>query len=230
MEKMACTLPAHEYSERMTWIANLNRQCLQSVDRTSRTLTLRYTSQSLPQVQELVKRETACCGFLDFTVDAAPTSVTLLIVSPADAEAAAQPLFDQFSARIPTGDGCACSTRPPSNPTSPDRAARVAVKTSAVAALACGVCCVVPFVFPAVALTTFGAGVAAVAGVYWWAMRLAILAIVAGWLWLLIDALRRGQRPGRATFLAMASASLFVLLAFSWSRVEPHVIAWLKQS
>ncbi len=224
-----CTLPSHEYSGRMLPIAELNRDALEQVERMLRELRLYYRKDAEARVREFVRTESACCGFLTFEVAVREAQVVATIVAPADAEAAAQPLFDQFAAKEATGAGCACSGAAAPPKVIGGGAAQVAVKTSAAAAIACGVCCLVPFVFPAVALTTTGAGIAALAGVYWWAIRLAFLALAAGWLWLLVDSVRRGRRPGRATVVAMASATAFTFLAYSWSFAERHVIAWIKQ-
>jgi hypothetical protein len=67
-----------------------------------------------------------------------------------------------------------------------------------VAALACGVCCVLPFALPAVALASAGGALAAFARVYWWALG------------------------------AMAVATLLLGAAASWSYLEPFVKRALK--
>lgn len=225
-----CTLPSDEYSDRMVWIAQLNRDALRKVDRWSRKLRLHYSVEAESRVRELVRKESACCGFLLFQVDREAEHVTATLEAPEEAAAAAQSLFDQFSATEPSGAGCGCSVH--ATPVVPGgaRAAKLAVKTSAIAAIACGVCCVVPFVVPAIALTTTGAAITAAASTCWPAMRLAFVAVAAGWLWLLASSFRRGRRPGRATVVAMAIATACTIVAFGWSFMEPRVIAWIKDA
>ena len=55
----------------------------------------------------------------------------------------------------------------------PERAARGAALTVAAGAVACGVCCVLPFALPAVALASSGGIIAWLAGFQFWATVLA---------------------------------------------------------
>ena len=226
----SCTLPSHDFSERMLWIANLNRDALRSVERNDRSLRLVYAPEARDRVLMLAKKESACCGFLTFKTIVGRSEVILDITAPANAATAAQPLFEQFASKIPTGDGCGCNPGVAEAAPAPGGSARLAVKTSAVAAIACGVCCLVPFIFPAFALTTAGAGVAAAAGTNWWAIRLSFFMITAGWVWLIVDAIRRGRRPGLSSVIAMTTATGFALLAYSWSFLEPHIVGWFNRS
>ena len=226
----SCTLPRHDFSERMLWIANLNRDALRSIERKDRSLRLVYAPEAMDRVLLLAEKESACCGFLTFKPTVGPSEVILDITAPAVAAKAAQPLFEQFASKVATGHGCGCNPMVEKAAPASGGPARLAVKTSAVAAVACGVCCLVPFIFPAFALTTAGAGVAAAAGTYWWAIRLSFLLITAGWVWLIVDAVRRGRRPGRSSVIAMTTATGFAVLAYSWSFLEPHIVGWLKQS
>ncbi len=228
---VACTLSTEGFSERMIWIAALNRDALESHARDDRRLTLRYARSAESRVRELVRRERECCGFLTFDVRVLATQVEVTIDAPVSAEGSAQALFTQFTARTPSGDGCACATvaEMENAHSQHGQAARVAATSSAAAAIACGVCCVVPFVFPAVAMTTVGAGIAAFAGMYWWAMRAAFGAVIVGWLWLAWAGFRDRRRPGRSTWRSMSGATLVVLLAYGWSVLEPHVITVLKR-
>jgi hypothetical protein len=100
--------------------------------------------------------------------------------------------------------------------------------TTAGVAVACGVCCVLPFAFPAVALTAFGSVLATFAGVYWWALSVAVGVVGAGWLWVGLQSLRTGRRAASSTLRAMALATLFLGAAVSWLFAESHIIAMLK--
>jgi len=94
-------------------------------------------------------------------------------------------------------------------------------------ALACGVCCVLPFALPAAALAMTG-------GVLAWFAQIqaeaafAALAIVAGaWLWIGLRSLRTQRRPARSTLAAMTLATLMLAAALLWPRIEPAVFATL---
>jgi hypothetical protein len=84
---------------------------------------------------------------------------------------------------------------------------------------------VLPFAFPAVALTAVGGVVATFATVYWWALGLAVLAAAAGWSSLAWQSIRTRRRPARATMRAMVIATVLLGAALSWSLVEPYAIA-----
>jgi hypothetical protein len=56
---------------------------------------------------------------------------------------------------------------------SPERAASAAAATVAVGAVACGVCCVLPFALPAVVVASSGGVLAAVAQAFWGLLYLA---------------------------------------------------------
>ena len=110
----------------------------------------------------------------------------------------------------------------------PGRASRAGAITTAGIAVACGVCCLLPFALPAVALTTFGGVVATVARGYRWAVFVAVGAVVAGWAWVLWQSVRRRRAPARSTLRAMALATLLLLLALGWPPVERSIIAFLQ--
>jgi membrane protein implicated in regulation of membrane protease activity len=78
---------------------------------------------------------------------------------------------------------------------SPANAAGVIAVTAATGAVACGVCCVLPFALPAVALAGVGSIVALLAGALFWATALAVVAVAGAWLWVAWQSLR--SRPGR---------------------------------
>ena len=230
-EPIACTLPSGEFSERMVWIADLNRASLLQHHHQDLRLELVYARDATAQVHDLVRREQQCCAFLTFTIREDADGVRLLIEAPESARAAATELFEQFRAKEPTGAGCACATRASSvTPMGTvSRFRNVAVKSSAAAALACGVCCVLPFALPAVAVTAFGSVFAAFAGVYWWALGIAVATVAIGWLWVVWQGARTRKKPAKTTLLAMSIATVVLGGAASWSLAEPHIIALLTR-
>jgi len=110
----------------------------------------------------------------------------------------------------------------------PERAASAAAATVAIGAVACGVCCVLPFALPAVVLAASGGVLAFFAKAFWGALYLATGMVCAAWLWVILDIRRTGRRPARATFRMLALATTALVAAAFWPTMEPHVIAMLK--
>jgi hypothetical protein len=108
--------------------------------------------------------------------------------------------------------------------TEPERAASVAALTTATGAVVCGVCCVLPFAFPAVAVAGTGSVLAWFAEAHWWATGLAVVIVGGAWIAVAIQAGHARARPSRATLYMMALATAALLLAVLWPRIEPHVI------
>ncbi|MDE1915928.1 MAG: hypothetical protein KGJ57_07685 [Sphingomonadales bacterium] len=103
----------------------------------------------------------------------------------------------------------------------------VAVATS-VTALACGVCCVLPFAIPAAMLGSFGAIIAWFAGVYGWLTPVAIAAVAAGWMWLAVQSRRSRKRPARTTLVVMVFATVMSALAYLWPLFEETIEGFLR--
>jgi hypothetical protein len=112
---------------------------------------------------------------------------------------------------------------------SPERAASAAAATVAVGAVACGVCCVLPFALPAVVLASSGGVLAVFAQAFWGALYLAAVMVGGAWLWVLADTRRTGRRPHRSTLTMMAVATAALGAAALWPTIEPHLIATLKE-
>jgi hypothetical protein len=112
---------------------------------------------------------------------------------------------------------------------SPERAASAAAATVAVGAVACGVCCVLPFALPAVVLASSGGVLAVFAQAFWGALYLATVMVGGAWLWVLADTRRTGRRPHRSTLTMMAVATAALGAAALWPTIEPHLIATLKE-
>lgn len=97
----------------------------------------------------------------------------------------------------------------------------------ATGALACAACCVLPFALPAVALAGTGGLVAWLVQAQGWMMWIASMAVAAGWMWIGLQSLRHRARPASSTIGVMAAATLMLILAATWPRIEPVVMAWL---
>lgn len=115
---------------------------------------------------------------------------------------------------------------PPSN-TSPEVKNRVAGATAVIAAtgaLACGVCCVLPFALPAAIVALTGGAMA------WWGGMMplirvvAAVAVTAGWLWVAAQSLRTKRRPAVSTLVAMIVATLTLAGAFAWPHFEGPIM------
>ena len=112
---------------------------------------------------------------------------------------------------------------------SPEGAASAAAATMAVGAVACGVCCVLPFALPAVVLASTGGVLAIFAQAFWGALYLAAVMVGGAWLWVIADSRRTGRRPARATVTMMSLATAALAVAAMWPTVEPYVIDTLKE-
>jgi hypothetical protein len=102
-----------------------------------------------------------------------------------------------------------------------------AAAVTATGALACAVCCVLPFALPAVALASAGGIIAWFAQAQSWLTDLALVAVAAAWLWVGWQSLRSKTRPAKSTLFAMGGATIFLVLAISWPILEPSVVRLL---
>jgi hypothetical protein len=100
----------------------------------------------------------------------------------------------------------------------PARAASVAAVTTAVGAVACGVCCVLPFALPAVAAAGTGSMVPWFARAYGAATTLASVMVAGAWIAVGLQSRRARMKPSRPKLCAMTLAN--------WSiGVGPHLAA-----
>jgi hypothetical protein len=192
---IACSLETGDFRECVGWIASINERFLRGHGQASTSLLLRYDREALPYIVEMVRRERTCCAFLDFELTETSDHVELAIRIPEHAQGSANALFapllenapsDAAIPRCASADCGGCE-----NPVASERSSTAASSGGmprlssaiAVGALACGVCCALPFMLPAVALGSaggllawFGSAKVAVTGV-------AILMVIAVWLW-----------------------------------------------
>ena len=96
-QPIACTLLGEARQDRRAWIATLVRDALRGSERDDLTLRLRFAPEAVQRVQDMVRMEQACCGFLTFETDERPQEIWLTIRAPEAAREAADALFAQFT-------------------------------------------------------------------------------------------------------------------------------------
>lgn len=79
-----CTLGPEELHRRLAWIAELNRAGLFSHRRSGNGLELTYDASVTHRVREFVRRERACCGFLEFRVRDEADTIVLTVEGPGE--------------------------------------------------------------------------------------------------------------------------------------------------
>jgi hypothetical protein len=97
---IACTLSGEAQQDRRAWIAALLRDALRGSERDDLTLRLRFAPEAIQRIQDMVRKEQACCSFLTFEMDERPQELWLIIRAPEAARAAADALFAQFTASV----------------------------------------------------------------------------------------------------------------------------------
>lgn len=112
--------------------------------------------------------------------------------------------------------------------TTPERAARGAALTAAVGAGACGLCCVLPFALPAVALASAGGILAWLGGAQFWVTVLAGVIVATAWVWIAWRSARTKAKPASGTLFIMTIATGVLLLGVLWPHLEPLIIQALK--
>lgn len=226
---IACALGGGEFAGRVAWISALNQAALRSHSREHHSLLIEYAPSASAKVRVLVDQERECCAFLNFRVEETSTAVHLRIDAPANVEDA-DSLFVPFLAGVHLPEESAATSESGLTYGSGKRSRTpgVASGTAAVAALACGVCCVLPFALPAAALASFGGMVATLALVFWWALGVAVIAVVAAWSWVIWQSVQTGRRPAVATLRAMIAATALLGVAAGWPYLEPAVRRALK--
>ncbi|MGH6753499.1 MAG: hypothetical protein ACREDP_15145 [Bradyrhizobium sp.] len=109
-----------------------------------------------------------------------------------------------------------------------NRAVGAAAATASAAALACGVCCVLPLAIPAAMLGSIGGVLAWFGDAYRFVTPVAIVLVLAGWLWVGYQSKRTGKRPARATIAIMSFATVMMVLAYLWPLFEGPIAGLLK--
>jgi hypothetical protein len=109
------------------------------------------------------------------------------------------------------------------------RAVGVGAAVIATGALACGVCCVLPFALPAAALAISGGVLAWFGGSYPLATMIGALAVLGGWGWVGLQTMRARRRPARSTVVVMTLATLILVLALAWPGLEGWIAGLLRR-
>lgn len=230
---IACTLAPGELTDRLASIAALNREALRSHERRDLVLELRYAPEARARVHEMVRNEQACCAFLAFELHETENEIRLTVTAPETARAVADALFEQFVGAAPKSSSCACATSAPVvsvhlKVPPGAKAAGVTALTLSTGAVACGVCCVLPFAVPATVLAGAGTVMAWFVKMHVWASVLAILSVAGAWGWVAWQTRRTRRRPATSTLLVMAAATVLMTLAVLWPLVEKPLIRLLR--
>ncbi len=101
-QPIACTLAAGNFKDRMAWIGELTCDALRSHERQDLVLDLRYAPEAAGRVREMVRKEQECCSFLTFAMGEGLDEIRVTITAPEAARKAADELFEQFVALVPT--------------------------------------------------------------------------------------------------------------------------------
>ena len=99
-QPIACALTGGDFEDRRAWIQELTRDALRGYERAGPSLTLRYASHARQRVQELVRKEQACCSFLSFHIREQPDELWLTINAPEEAQTTVNALFEPFLPKI----------------------------------------------------------------------------------------------------------------------------------
>ena len=128
------------------------------------------------------------------------------------------------SCQLPSKDspGCACAA-----PKKTGNKVAATASITALAAVACTACCLLPFTLPATLLALAGGSIAVLDHAHVWVTRLAIAAVIAAWLWIVWQRRKRQQPIARAMMALMIAASLLTVVAASWPWIEPTVFKTL---
>jgi len=230
---IACTLAPGAFKERTAQIAALNKHALRKFARRGLVLELSYAPEARERVRELVRNEQRCCAFLDFRLREAADEISLTVTAPEAAHENADALFDPFIVNAPASSSCACATsgsvvtgtskEPPGS-----KAAGVTAMTLSTGALACGVCCVLPFALPATIVASTGAVLAWFVKIQVWAKILAVVSVLGAWGWIAWQSRRTGRKPAPSTLVMMGIATTLLTVATLWPLLEKPLIRMLR--
>jgi hypothetical protein len=104
-----------------------------------------------------------------------------------------------------------------------------AVAIVSTAALACGVCCVLPFALPAAVLALGGGVLAWFASAYGLMKYVSVAAVAGGWIWVATQSVRTKKRPARTTLTTMIGASVILLLALLWPKAAGVIVSMMTR-
>ena len=105
----------------------------------------------------------------------------------------------------------------------PGRVAGATAAVVATGALACGVCCVLPFALPAALLAMSGGVLAWFSALYHWMTLIAVAAVIGSWAWIGWQSWRTRKRPARSTIVTMVLATCVLAAAVAWPQLEEPI-------
>lgn len=94
---IACTLDAVDFKTRTAQIEAIASRYLRHVSREPLAIELTYAHEALPELRDLVRKETECCAFLDYDLKDSRDGVHLRITTPEVASDVADTLFAHFA-------------------------------------------------------------------------------------------------------------------------------------
>ena len=230
---IACTLAPGAFKDRTAWIAALNKDALRNYQRRDLVLELSYALEARERVHEMVRNERSCCAFLAFELREAGNEIRLTVTAPETAREATDTLFEQFVANAPALSSCACAisasvVKTPAKEPPGSKAAGVTAMTLSTGAVACGVCCVLPFALPATILASTGSLLALLVKMHVWVTILAILSVVGAWGWIAWQTRRTRRKPAISTLFTMGASTMLLTVAVLWPLLEKPIIRMLR--
>ena len=94
------------------------------------------------------------------------------------------------SCQLPSEDSPGCGCAPPNK-----AGGKIAATASitALAAVACTACCVLPFTLPAALLALAGGSIAVLDHAHGWMTRIAVIAVITAWIWIALQVQKTGR-------------------------------------
>ena len=124
--------------------------------------------------------------------------------------------------------GCGCAALRNGKPSSKATGKVAGAATvTALAAVACTACCLLPFTLPAVLLAAAEGSIAALDHTHGWMTKLAIGVVICAWLWIGWQVGRTKRPATRSTMAFMILATLLTATAASWPLLEPSAFKTL---
>jgi hypothetical protein len=219
---VTCTLNRSEFNTRREKLAELNRTALTHYRRDDLRLELFYAVAARPQVLEMVRGEQTCCSSLTFEIGEESDVLRVIVEAPERARAAADSLFEALYSTMASKGAFGPANAPA------DRVVGASAALAATGALACGVCCVLPFALPASLLAATGGIIGWLAKATPWAMWMALFAVVGGWAWVILQSIRGGRKHSRLTMLTLGFATAVFAAAMVWWHFERDIIHFLR--
>lgn len=100
VQATVCTLGTGEFKQRVADIRNLAHRSPRRSERQGLTLRLTYDRDVQAEVEDIVAKESVCCGFLAFDPRHDAFGVQLAITAPASAAEVADELFTHFAPEL----------------------------------------------------------------------------------------------------------------------------------